>query len=70
MKPSVNYQSDHCIAKAIICFAYILVGIASIETSNPYIALVLGTIIWFFGVNTTGYLIESVRQHPHCHNKF
>lgn len=69
MTQSKNYTTDHCIAKAIICFTYILIGAASIETGNPYIALILGTLVWFFGVNAAGYLLETILKHPHCHNK-
>ena len=70
MPESKNYQSDHCIAKAVICILYITAGVISIETGNPYIALYIGTVVWFFGVNTTAYIIEAVLKHPHCHNKF
>ena len=69
MTQSRNYTADHCTAKALVCITYIVVGAASIETGNPYIALVVGTIVWFFGVNATAYLLETLLRHPHCHNK-
>lgn len=62
-----TYTADHRVAKLIVCISYIVLGAVSIETNNPYIALVLGTVVWFFGVNTVGYLIESLRGHPHQH---
>ena len=68
MTQSKNYPADHIMAKAIICVINILLGITSIEIGNPYLPLVLGTSLWCFGINFTGYLIESLLHHPHCHN--
>ena len=68
MTQSKTYQTDHVTAKTIICVVYILVGIVSIETGNPYLALIGGTALWFFGINCTAYLIESLLGHPHGHN--
>ena len=65
---SSHYATDHRLAKTLVCLTYILLGTISIETGNSYIALVAGTCIWFFGVNTVGYLIESVRGHGHSHH--
>ncbi len=61
------YATDHRMAKLVVCLAYIVLGALSIELSNPYIALVPGTAIWFFGINAVGYLIESLRGHHHTH---
>ena len=61
------YATDHRMAKLVVCLAYILLGAVSIELGNPYIALVAGTGIWFFGINAVGYLIESLRGHHHIH---
>ena len=61
------YAADHRMAKLVVCLAYILLGAVSIELGNPYIALVAGTGIWFFGINTVGYLIESLQGHHHTH---
>ena len=61
------YATDHRMAKLVVCLAYILLGAVSIELGNPYIALVAGTGIWFFGINAVGYLIESLRGHCHTH---
>jgi len=68
MKTPTSYHRDHIIAKAVICVTYILLGIASIEANNPYFALVLGTTVWFFGVNFAGYVIENLLGHEHNHN--
>lgn len=66
-KSNNHYTTDHRIAKLVVCLAYILLGAVSIESGNPYIALVAGTCIWFFGINAVGYLIESLRGHRHTH---
>ena len=62
-----HYTADHRIAKLVIFLAYILLGAISVEIGNPYIALVAGTCIWFFGINTVGHIVESVLGHRHTH---
>lgn len=68
MTHSRTYETVHRIAKAIICSVYMLLELVSIETDQPYLGLVLGTSLWFFGVNTTAYAIEALFGHPHHHN--
>ena len=65
-----HYQMDHLIAKIIVCIAVMFFGFIGIHTSNPYLSLGPGTVIWFFGVNTSGYLIESLLHHKHLHNLY
>jgi hypothetical protein len=65
-----HYQLDHLLAKAIVCCAVISLGVIGINTGSPYVSLVPGTVVWFFGVNTSGYLIESLLHHDHLHNLF
>ena len=67
MNRSAHYATDHLLAKCLVYIAYLIVGVVSIETANPYVALVFGTAVWLFGVNTAAYLIESLRGHEHCH---
>lgn len=62
-----RYLTNHRLAKLVVCLGYILIGLISIKTGNPYIALVCGTFIWFFGVNTVAYAIEWLRGHQHQH---
>ncbi len=70
-RPADNhYQKDHLIAKTIVCCAVMIFGFIGIYTSNPYVSLFPGTMIWFFGVNSSGYLIESLLHHEHLHNLF
>ncbi len=64
---SDHYAADHLLAKILVYIAYLLVGGVSIETGNPYVALVFGTAVWLFGINSAAYLIESLRGHEHCH---
>ena len=66
--PSAHYAADHFIAKLTIYLTYVLVGAISIETGNSYVALVLGTAVWLFGINGAAYLVEVFRGHDHCHN--
>ncbi len=66
--PSSNYAADHFIAKLAIYLTYVLVGAISIESGNSYVALVLGTGVWLFGINGAAYLVEVLRGHDHCHN--
>ena len=63
-----HYYRDHLIAKALVCIAVIALGSLGIYTGNSYIGLIPGTLIWFFGVNGLGYLLEGLMHHPHCHN--
>ena len=66
--PSSNYAADHFNAKLAIYLTYVLVGAISIESGNSYVALVLGTGVWLFGINGAAYLVEVLRGHDHCHN--
>ncbi len=65
---SSHYAADHFIAKLAIYLTYVLVGAISIESGNSYVALVLGTGVWLFGINGAAYLVEALRGHDHCHN--
>lgn len=67
MKASRHYAADHLLAKLTIYLTYVLIGTASIETGNAYVALVFGTAAWLFGVNGVAYVVEQVRGHEHCH---
>ncbi len=68
MKSSDNYAADHLIAKVSIYLSYIVIGVASIEAGTPYLALIVGTAIWLFGVNSVAYCVETIRGHEHNHN--
>lgn len=68
LQSTEDYATNHRIAKVVVCLVYILLGTISIETGNSYIALIVGTCIWFFGINAVGHLIESLKGHRHTHN--
>ena len=68
MRPSNDYAADHLLAKVVVYFFYLLIGGVSIELANPYVALVVGTAVWLFGINGAAYCIESVRGHEHRHS--
>lgn len=67
MTTQQQYYQDHLIAKVIVYLLYVAVGIASIELATPYIALLAGTFIWLFGINTMAYLVECAAGRPHNH---
>lgn len=67
MKNSSDYAADHLLAKITVYFFYLFIGVGSIESGNPYIALVLGTAVWLFGINSVAYCVETVRGHEHRH---
>ena len=67
MSKSEQYRRDHLVAKVIICALYMLVGAVSIEVDSPYLTLLVGTPIWLFGINTTGYALESIARRAHQH---
>jgi len=68
MNFSPDYAADHLIAKIAIYILYLLVGVVSIETSNPYFALIFGTALWLFGINGVARCVENLRGHQHSHN--
>ncbi|NKB98201.1 MAG: hypothetical protein GKR90_06865 [Pseudomonadales bacterium] len=61
-------QIDHLLGKFIVYIGYLLTGVISIEAQNPYFALVFGTALWLFGINSAAYLVEAIRGHTHRHN--
>jgi len=67
MQSQDNYFLDHVIAKITIYLAYVAIGVGSIESGNPYLALVVGTALWLFGINSIAYCVETVRGHEHNH---
>ena len=67
MQGSNEYAADHLLAKLTVYFFYILIGVVSIELSSPYLALILGTAVWLFGINSVAYCVEAVRGHEHRH---
>ncbi|MEQ8693448.1 MAG: hypothetical protein RIC89_21735 [Pseudomonadales bacterium] len=62
-----HYFHDHVIAKIAVYIGYVTVGVGSIESGNPYLALVLGTALWLFGINSVAYCVETIRGHEHNH---
>jgi len=66
-----TYGKDHKLAKLIIStIVGILITAAQLSEMPWSIGLNLAAVyVWFFGVNPMGYLIESVKRHPHSHDK-
>ncbi len=69
MERALEYRKNHLLAKAIVFAAYMIISIVGIEAGNPYLALTLGTPIWFFGVNAVAYLVECLQGHEHLHHR-
>ena len=69
-KKTKDYKSDHMIAKIVIAIIVsVLISVAQF-TESKLITLILnisGVFIWIFGINITGYLIETLRGHKHKH---
>lgn len=67
-----NYDVDHKIAKLIVaCIVTALITAA--QLSELPVSLILNgaaVFVWFFGVNTVGHIIESIRHHVHKHPWF
>lgn len=66
-----NYKQDHILAKLIIAII-VAILITGAQISTMPISLVLNAVaifIWFFGVNPTAFIIESIRGHSHKHDK-
>ena len=69
MERSMEYRKNHLQAKGIVFMLYMLISIVGIELGSPYLALTLGTPIWFFGVNAVAYLVECLKGHEHLHHR-
>ena len=64
-----NYDKDHKLAKLLIAvLIIILLIVANFFKEFSLIININIVIIWFFGVNSMGRLIESIRKHNHNHN--
>ena len=69
MNNSTRYRNDHVLAKGVVLVLYLTIGIISIEMGSPYLSLLVGTPVWFFGINSIGYLVEHLFGHEHVHNR-
>lgn len=74
-KNRIEYDQDHKLAKTImfiyqvvvtVLITYVLIVENPIYILPLFIAKELG---YFFGVNTVGYIIETIKHHKHKHNK-
>jgi hypothetical protein len=59
-----QYKIVHKSAKAIVC---ILITLIIYLTGGSLYANMLIIPIWFFGVNFTAYILETLLGHRHCH---
>jgi hypothetical protein len=71
-KKRSTYDKDHLIAKVIVAtIVSILITLAQLSVL-PYSLLlnVAAVYVWFFGVNFTGHVIETILKHKHKHKWF
>ncbi len=68
MSLSEEYKQDHKIAKFLVCFTVVLLMVLNKRFDVLYLD-VAAVIIWFFGVNTTAYVVEALRHHSHKHDR-
>ena len=64
----LDYKQDHKIAKTIVCFLVISLLLLSRHYNLVYLDII-AVVVWMFGVNAIGYLIETIRGHQHRHDK-
>ena len=63
-----QYDTIHKQAKFIICLLVSGLLVTS-RLTDLWILDVFAVFIWFFGVNTVGYLLEELHHWKHRHNK-
>jgi hypothetical protein len=63
-----TYQQDHKLAKLIV-FALVILCMLLNQMFQSILLNILSVGIWFFGVNPVAYIIETIKGHPHKHDK-
>jgi len=63
-----QYERAHRTAKAIVCAMVIFLLILS-RYFDTVVFDGMAVIVWFFGVNPIGYLVETVLHYKHRHKK-
>lgn len=61
-----RYCQNHKLAKLIM--ALIVCGLLAFDGSLSLLQW-MAVLVWVFGVNPIGYFIETLRKHPHEHDK-
>lgn len=66
-----NYDKDHKLAKLIVAIVVTCLITLAQFSELPYSLILNGVsvFVWFFGVNPTAYVIESILKHEHKHKK-
>lgn len=65
-----EYRKDHKLAKLICFLINTILFIIYFNLTNTvlqYILFITVNFTYFFGVNTIGYIIESIKHHKHKH---
>lgn len=62
------YKQDHTIAKTVIFCIVVLLLVVNRDLDMVELDI-LAVFVWLFGVNPIAYLVESLRKHPHNHDK-
>jgi hypothetical protein len=61
------YSQDHKLAKFICAIINTFLFVSILEIDKP-VLFFLVNLTYFFGANTLGYIIETVRGHKHKHD--
>ena len=63
-----RYDKIHLASKLIVCV--VQCGLVLLhEVIGTVIVLLMMTVLFYFGVNTVAYLLESIVHYKHKHNK-
>ena len=63
-----TYQRIHILAKLIVYVLYITISMVGIELGYEYLTMIIGTLIWFFGINVIAYILEMIFSLKHEHS--
>lgn len=66
------YNKDHKLAKLICLMINTVLFMIYFNLTNDILKImifIVANATYFFGVNSFGYLIETIKHHKHKHNK-
>jgi hypothetical protein len=66
-KDKRDYKIDHILAKLLCALINTVLFVIVFEIHKPVLFYFIN-LTYFFGVNTLGYIIESIRGHKHKHD--
>ena len=60
------YRKTHILSKLIVCILVVILMILG-RVTNFIVLDIIAIVIWFFGVNLIGWLIEEAKHIKHNH---